>query len=150
MTAAGQAICILTDEPNALHLAIFDSVPPWAIAHAARDGRTAPLILEGEVAVVESDGCKGHIPEDGGLYLIENVSPPHSALYGYERRTGEIVQICKGKRGDWYAHPYARFAGHQQALVMSDGPYQDETMLAEKVLGRVVGIYRPSRSGDPS
>lgn len=129
-----------------IRLEIFDTVPPWAIVHAASNDRTAPLIRKGEVAVIESDGRKGWIPEDGGLYLIEYVCPPPSPHYGYERRIREIVQTCKNERGDWWAHPYARTWGGRRMFVCSDGPYRNECTLGEKLLGRVIGLYRPFKA----
>lgn len=127
-----------------IKLEIFASVPGWAIVHAAQDDRSAPLIREGEVAVVEADGFGGVIPEDGGLYLIEYVSPPHCRPpYGRERRTRQIVQTVKGRHGGWWARPYVQQTPGGGIIVCSDGPYRDEIAMAEKILGRVVGIYRP-------
>lgn len=122
-------------------LPIFDSVPAWAIAHAANDDSTAPLIRRGEVVVVESDGCPGHIPEEGRLYLIEWVSPPHLRHRKRERRSRAIIRASVDKRGSWWARPHRSRDG--AVLLCSDGPYADRLDLAEKLLGPVVGIYRP-------
>lgn len=51
-----------------------------------------------------------------------------------------------GRAGEWWTcSPGPRQRG---ALEMRDGPYADPAMMAEKILGRVVGLYRPM--GDPS
>ena len=100
------------------------------------------MVRQGEVVIVDSDGRKGRIPEDGSLYLIEYVTPPPSPDYGYERRMREIVQVRKTPRG-WYAHPYAGTKSSDGVFVMSDGPYDDELALADRILGPVIGVYRP-------
>ncbi|OQW44351.1 MAG: hypothetical protein A4S16_03425 [Proteobacteria bacterium SG_bin6] len=125
-------------------LELFDSVPAWAIVHAATDDRNAPLIRQGEVVVVESDGRKGKIPTNGGLYLIEYVAPAPSANWGYERRTREIVQVRRTRFG-WFCGGLRDNDG-SNALAIADGPYRDEIDLAEKLLGPVVGLYRPVHS----
>jgi hypothetical protein len=125
-------------------LRAFSSVPAWAVVHAVRDDSTAPLVCEGEVVVVESNGRLGHIPEDGGLYLIEYATPRQSPDFGHERRTREIV-LTSQKANGWYADPYACAMGRSRKVLMSDGPYGDITYLAQKIVGRVVGVYRPSQ-----
>lgn len=129
--------------PDLAQLRIFDSVPRWAIAHAASDDSAAPLIRVGEVAVVEGDGCVGIVPEDGGLYLIEYVTKPHTR-YGNERRTRDIIRASRDRRGGWWARPHAAQGTGALPIICSDGPYRDELALAERILGRVVGIYRPA------
>jgi hypothetical protein len=133
-------------------LAIFSAVPPWAVAHAAADDDAAPLIRRGEVAVVESDGVTGWTPVDGGLFLIEYVAKPLSI--GPERRTRKIVATRLSRRGDgtWYAVPYRAPTSRDEAarqlargtVTCADGPYPNAEALAAKLIGRVVGVYRPS------
>jgi hypothetical protein len=122
-------------------LRIFDKVPGWAIVHAQRDGSMAPLIREGEVAVVESDGKPGLLPQEGNLYLIQHNSPPyHGELYG--RTTRDIV-MPRFRRGSWWVGPLSHTNG--RTIFMSDGPYPENCeLLASKLIGRVVGIYNPS------
>jgi hypothetical protein len=132
--------------PTGISLEVFDRVPIWAIVHAAADNSTAPLIREGEVAVVESDGRTGFIPKDGGLYLIEWVGPPTNAFGSREWRTRAIMQARKSDKGVWWASPYARTFRGKRVFVCSDGPYRDEFAMADKLLGPVVGIYRPQLS----
>lgn len=135
-------------------LEIFTSIPAWAIAHAADDDSAAPLLNYGEVAVVESDGRAGWYPaDDGSLFLIEYVSPPALSTLKYERRIRAIVETRRSNRDadQWYAAPRAAprslEEGQRQMrrtgrLLCVDGPY-DEQMLADRLIGRVVGIYRP-------
>lgn len=133
-------------EPGMVALEIFDHVPSWAIVHAARDDSTAPLIMAGEIAIVESSGVRGGIiPERGALYLIEWVSPPSVYTQLRECRTRAIVQAREHQKGGWYASPYRSRVGNR--IFCADGPYRDKLDLGEKLLGRVVGIYGPSRRG---
>lgn len=125
------------EQPQPIALQMFDSVPRWAAVCAADSDRNAPLIRSGEVVVAE--GGRGWLPVDGGLFLAEYVSAP--AIAGApEARRCRIVQTRKGP-GGWYA------GGIQQGDVggtvyASDGPYADPVRLAEKLVGRVVGILR--------
>lgn len=127
-----------------LQLEVFDKVPPWAIVHAAIDNRNAPLIGAGEVVVIEADGRTGWLPTEGGLFLIEYVSPPHSQ-WQRERRTREIVQTFCNTRGQWCAGALRRGGTVGGVLYCVDGPYRDEMALADKLIGKVVGILA---SGD--
>jgi hypothetical protein len=121
-------------------LRLFGSVPPWAVVHAMTDNSMAPLILKGEVAVIESSGKPGWLPEEGNLYLIEYVSKPFGGEM-YERRTRDIVMPRK-RKGSWWVGPLCHRLG--PIIHMSDGPYPDEIELAHKLIGRVIGIYNPS------
>lgn len=120
-------------------LRIFGKVPGWAIAHALDDNSMAPLFRAGEVAVVESDGKPGWMPQEGNLYLIEYVSVPVGGEL-YARRTRRII-MPRLNGGAWWAGPLAQRRG--SFGFMSDGPYRDECDLAGKLIGRVVGIYNP-------
>lgn len=124
-----------TGEP----LRLYDKVPGWAIAHAMRDNSMFPLLREGEVAVVESDGKPGLLPREGILFLIQYNSPPYGGeMYG--RTTRDIV-MPRLTRGKWWVGPLCHEMGRQ--IFMSDGPYSDENHLAGKLIGKVVGIYNP-------
>jgi hypothetical protein len=132
----------------ALQLEIFDSVPHGFIVHAIHDDRMAPLLKAGEVAVIESNGQAGWYPVDGGLFLIEHVSPPPLTGLRYERRVRSVVQTNLRRRKDDQAHWWTCPLNHGDALAggsilhVSDGPF-DEGHLTDKLLGPVVGIYRP-------
>ncbi len=122
-------------QPAPAALQVFDSVPEWAIVHAAHSDSNAPLIRQGEVVVAEPG--RGWMPVDGGLFLIEYVSAP-SSIYDFEKRTWRIVQTREGPRG-WYASSF-RQGEAAGCVYVSDGPYHDATKLAAKLVGRVVGI----------
>ena len=155
------ALAIAEPESAVGPLKIFGSVPAWAIAHAMDDDSMAPLLRYGEVAVVESMGQKGWYPVQGALFLIEYISAPQGDSK-YERRQRAVVQTnCRAlPSGEmrWWADPLQRMSSPQRAaqlaksgrLYCSDGPYRDEFVLADKLLGRVAGIYRPDWRSTPN
>lgn len=125
------------EQPQPIALQMFDSVPRWAIVCAADSDRNAPLIRAGEVVVAEDGRC--WLPVDGGLFLAEYVSAP-AIGYDREKRHNRIVQTRKGAEG-WYAGGI-RQGEVGQTVYVADGPYADATKLAEKLVGRVVGVLR--------
>ncbi len=122
-------------QPALIPLEMFDSVPGWAIVCAADNNHNAPLIQFGEVVIAERGRW---VPVDGGLFLIEYVSAP-ATQFDYEKRHCRIVQARKTERG-WFVGGIR--AGQRGAFVANDGPYADPVKLAEKLVGRVVGILR--------
>lgn len=121
------------------------ALPNSYIVHAATDQHNAPLIRRGEVVVVDTGGAfvtGGWYPTEGGLFLIEYCSPP-DACERYARRSRQIVQTFTDGRGRWWAGSL-RCGLHRGGLICSDGPYDDELALADKLIGRVVGLYRQS------
>lgn len=119
-------------------LRIFDTVSPDYIVHAVRDRSCEPLLRSGEVAVITDQ--EGLYPEEGGWYLIEHTNG--KTYSGKERRVREIVTTYIGMGDRWWTK---RPAPPGRGIFMcSDGPYTDINHLAEKILGQVVGIYRPS------
>lgn len=125
-------------------LELFDEVPPWATIHAARDDSMAPLIRKGEIAVIEGGDRAGWLPQEGELFLIE-YSGTATAYDRFPRRSQSLVvtRECKRSEGAWFAGPLAH-KGANGMLYMSDGPYRNADALAHNLIGRVVGIYRPS------
>lgn len=130
---------------DAPSLRLFASVPLDFIAHAQPDDNCAPLLRKGEVAVVTDQYFL--YPESGGWYLVEFSRGKNHR--GRERpRSRSIMLIFSRVRAstgttEWYArdpHPMARGIPN-----MCDGPYDDFNHLAEKILGRVVGIFAPHR-----
>ena len=130
---------------------IFTQVPPYALVQAVADDHAAPLIRKGEVAVVED--ALWTIPEDGGIYLIEWESPltlpSHSIVEGLHpssTRTRAIVEVIRQeKTGLWWARPFVISTNRRRDIfVSSDGPYADQYTLAYKILGPMIGLYRPN------
>lgn len=125
--------------PEPIKLKIFAKPPACTIVHAATDNSNAPLIREGEIVVVDHNGKAGWLPRDGGLFLIEYLSPAPSPHYDYERRCREIVQTFRDHKGRWWAGGLRRgVVGNN--FYCCDGPYRDEMHLAGKLLGPVIGI----------
>lgn len=134
-----------TDSGRALK--IFDTIESGFIVHAVTDHGCEPMIQPGEVAVITDQ--EQLYPEPGGWYLIEYSNG--KSYRGRERRCRCIcVANVTEHRGEeiWsLKSPAQRTRG---VLEMSDGPYRDFNDIAEKVLGRVVGIYRPVDDGGRS
>lgn len=140
------ALAFVASEAHTTALEVFTAIPGWAQAHAVHNKDSAPLFRRGEVAVYK-DAPKT-FPRDGELYVVQYggypvgvtlsdgpvLSPLRQALMQARRRTlrdGEDI---------WWFQTYAG------PIHWSDGPYDDPTSMAPKVLGPVVGIYAPSGS----
>lgn len=126
-------------------LQILATVPLGMVVHAVDTDILAPLVLPGEVVIIdrrESD------PVDQAYYLAEYVTRGHGR-YGRERRDRQIVRVDHRRKhwGEtwWLTHGRAR-GTH---LGMSDGPYDGPEQLAERLIGRIVGIYRPGAFASP-
>lgn len=122
-------------------------VPDRFIVHASTDNRNAPLICRGEIVVVDTGGpcvTGGWIPTEGGLFLIEYRSPP-TACERYPRHSRSIVQTFTNRKGQWFAGSLRRgMQGNE--FICQDGPYKDENALADKLIGKVIGLYKPTGS----
>lgn len=125
-------------------IADMAAMPSRFIVHAATDNRNAPLICRGEIVVVDTGGAcvtGGWYPTEGGLFLIEYRAAP-TGSERYARHSRSIVQTFTDQRGRWWAGSLRR--GVQGRTVFcADGPYADEAALADKLIGQVVGLYRP-------
>lgn len=129
----------LIDQPtDTSSFRIFDEFPYHHIAHAIHDDSCQPFLKPGEVAVITDE--EGLYPENGGWYLIEFSNG--KSFRGRERRVREIVVAYQGKGGDWYTRR-PNEVQRPGVIMCVDGPYSDFNYLAEKILGKVVGIYRP-------
>lgn len=119
--------------------------PDRFIVHASTDNRNAPLICRGEIVVVDTGGpcvTGGWIPTEGGLFLIEYRSPP-TACERYARHSRSIVQTFTDQRGRWWAGSLRRGVQGRE-FFCADGPYADEMALADKLIGKVIGLYKPT------
>ncbi len=103
---------------------IFTSIPP-------HNHDVVPL--RGLVAVYETNTLFREETQDGQFYVIERQRP---SGWGSQMQTSrEVVQArrCTKRPGEWWLH-HADFR---------DGPIHDYAV-AEKFVGKVVGIYRPT------
>ncbi|MHA0333693.1 hypothetical protein [Sphingomonas aquatilis] len=132
------------DSPALEIFADLSRMPDRLIAHVAMDTRNAPLIERGDIVIVDVGGTYvtgGWYPTEGGLYLIEYRSPPaHGERY--PRHSRSIVQTFTDHNGNWWAGSLRRGV-HGRAFFCANGPYHDEQTLADKLIGRVIGLYRP-------
>jgi hypothetical protein len=127
-------------------LRLFATVPNGFIAHAVTDRSCEPLLSAGEVAVITDQEFL--YPVSGGWYLIEYSNGTN--YRGRERRVRTVVQVYSVKSRlsndtTWWARRPSE--SRPGTFNMSDGPYDDLNHLAEKILGRIVGIYAPHRIG---
>ena len=139
MTAAG----LIGRSTNRPGFRLFAKIPSGFLAQAVSDRGCEPLITFGEVAVItDQDGL---YPESGGWYLMEYSRG--NSYRGRARRGRSISEVFSAERDGntwWYAKsPGPRMRG---IVEMCDGPYSDVNCLAERILGRVVGIYAPQRA----
>jgi len=120
-----------------MQLRLFDAVPARHIVHAVSDRRCEPLVRRGEVAVITDQ--PGLRPGLGQWFLFERARG--CSIGGWEQRTREIAVAAVDANGGWWMLPPA--FDLYRARLFSDGPYPDVGAIAERTLGRVVGIYRP-------
>lgn len=137
-------------------LRIFTTIPELYGVVVMRNH--APLLRAGEVAVYDQQWTNGKGPsdpliEDGGLYALE-YQKPHGGMtwemwwengqrYGGRTRihTSIEIGICTLHKNGWHTRAYGR---HPLGFgLCSDGPYRDEYHLAERIVGKIVGIYMP-------
>lgn len=135
------ALALVKAEPPSIALEVFTCVPAWARVHAVTDNSAMPLFRRGEVAVFANEPKQ--FPEHGKLYVVEYggnpIAPGHRTL---SPRSCSLVQAHRHvERSGEEAWSFRTYAG---PIHWSDGWYPDEYMMAEKVLGPVVGIYAPS------
>lgn len=120
--------------PTSPTLEMFESVPAWAFVQAASDDRNAPLIRTGEVVVAEPGAF---LPTDGDLFVTEYVSKPQ-VPFERERRTRQIV-LTRHTPVGWWASSL-RQGDDGSSIFVSNGPYPEAAVLADKIVGRVIGI----------
>jgi hypothetical protein len=128
-------------------LRVFTSVP---------EHHHGIVALRGAVVVYETDALSREGVLDGAYYVVENQHPPagmrmdrwlEGEWEGSDRRaqprsplnvSRRVVQLvrCAERPGHWW---------QLQTSGFSDGPYPDWSVCFNLV-GKVVGIYRPSQS----
>lgn len=154
--AHAAARCAADPPPCALKL--FDDVPRGCLVHHASDDSAAPLIRAGEIAIVDpSDRRFVEVP---GLFLICWASRGPER-YATRRFSFALREVHAGRPPNddlWWASPYNRPRSRaaverdlslSRSIAVSDGLLSAVDMI-DQVVGRVIGIYAPSRMGDPS
>lgn len=146
-------------ESQGAHLRIFPSIPPRHGVIAIEGN--SPMFRTGEVAVYdELWSSEGVI--DGGLYVLEYQHPRSGMSWecwdrhnagrtagrsglDVSRTSARVVRSnWPGAEDDWMIHPLAAFRAG--VFTCSDGPLR-EYYLADKIIGKIVGIYSPASIG---
>lgn len=132
-----------------LMLRVFDRVPARHGVVAAEHDTV--LIRSGEVAVYDEESINREGLIDGAVYAIayqraRGHLPQHmwaeSPSFRMQSRRQIVIVRRHSKLADrWMVHPVRE---HQRGyFVVTDGPYE-LVDLADKLVGRVVGIFNPS------
>ncbi|WP_404713171.1 hypothetical protein [Sphingomonas sp. MMS24-J13] len=114
----------------------------------------APLLCAGDVAVYSADWLDRN-PLRRGVYAVEWQRPANALTpemfadryakceYPRMRIDREIIAVAPWPRDErrWCIRPLRNV--YRGVLQMSDGPYEPDH-LADKLLGPIVGLYRPS------
>jgi hypothetical protein len=164
MATSAQLVHLPAAAPPAPTLRIFDFVPRFHDVVAVDAGTDTPLLRGGDVAVFD-EGRLDPTNLEEGIYCIEYQSPrsgmprdmfarlfvtPEGARLKIERR---IVQVKRHRTlADHFmvtplGTAIGRSIGGIPTFVCSDGPY-DGFQLTDRLLGRVVGVYRPHIGDD--
>lgn len=157
-SAAANPLATLANAPvesDANQLRIFSRVPTDPETGIVAVEENGVLLKAGEVAVYDRYSLQldGGLV-DGGLYAIEYQRPVAGMSWAMWWGNGDhvrsrlrvsrhvvIVRRHPKFEGHWNIHPLAPRTP-QGIILMSDGPFE-EIYLADKILGRIVGIYRP-------
>lgn len=133
----------MADQPELRSYIVYDRLPAGHIAHTMLSTEVMPHIRPGERAVIDLSQRE---PVGGDLFLIEYQSGP------VDRRRHVVETYYHEKMGGWVVGPLERrrivtLAGAPDpdipAVRWVDGPYRPGC-LAEKLVGRVVGILTPT------
>jgi len=133
---------------NGPALRIFDSVPAQHDVIATT--YDSVIIRKGEVAVYDELAVQHEGLVEGAIYAIEYQHPRShlpreqwATTPGFRMETDRSLIIARADLrvpGAWSAHPLrTRRPGR---FVFTDGPYEHPAFLADKLIGRVVGLYR--------
>ncbi|AHE57407.1 hypothetical protein [Sphingomonas sanxanigenens] len=134
-------------------LRIFDAVPHGYEVITVQERDECPLLAPGEVAVFDtSESCCGEIV-NGALYVIEWQRPRAGMSWEtYRRLECQYLDVrrriyrVERSRSDpsrWWIRPLSpRVRG---VIQCGDGPFHD-WHLTDKIIGRVVGLYRPTHA----
>jgi hypothetical protein len=121
-------------------LTLFETLPPGYKIFRIVDDASAPHLVEGEFAVIDSIDRE---PQHGELFLIQWDWGPRRR--GIVQLRTEIVSFLDGPAPAWWVSQLAGFrrvgscSGVPLMQGLSDGPYR-AGHLRSKLLGRVVGF----------
>lgn len=135
-----------------IQLRVYEAPPLRHLLHMNENPALRPILEVGEVAVIDPEY---HWPEEGQLFL--KMSQCREWSGGTFRRSYTIVETSRcHKRGLWMTHPFYRSPNYKAAVRagervrpggFSDGPYINDVVVADMLLGKVVGILPPSMNG---
>jgi hypothetical protein len=147
-------IAIISPTAHPGSLRIFDKIERGLGVVPILDDMGAPLLCSGDVAVYDADW---HLRNDlqPGTYCVEWQRPANllpREEFGRRFAAGEpvrmridreIVAIARWKRDPtrWAIHPLVNT--YRGIMQMSDGPLES-WYLHDKLLGPIVGLYRPA------
>jgi hypothetical protein len=139
--------------PEALsRLRILQAIPPrHGVLVAEHD---SAIIRSGEVVVYDELALNHEGLVENGIYVVQYQHPaacmPWDMWWSAPGVTRSRLNIsnsiviarpCRRVADHWWTHPLQ--AKQRGFFLMSDGP-QPEWYLADKIVGRVVGIYNPA------
>ena len=151
------ATVLKPQQPSLRSFVVFDEVPTRCIPFLVTDRRSEPLLRPGDTVLIDTTDrgpVEGDLSlirwNDGTTSLVETFS--RHGTYGSGPNGEMITTRC------WYVGAYnrARTEAEMRRAVsegsmrwgMVDGPFATEGrnagVLAEKLVGRVVGILNPS------
>ncbi len=130
-------------------LRVFDTPPAGHLLHIVTDDMMRPILRKGEIAVFDPEY---HWPEEGRWFL--KCSGCRTWSGGAIKRNYSIVETSRARNSDrWMMHPFYRSPNYKAIIAaggipwiigFSDGPYRDDVVVADMLLGKLVGIYAPN------
>jgi len=135
--------------PEGERLRVFDTPPAGHLLHIVTDDMMRPILRKGEIAVFDPEY---HWPEEGRWFL--KCSGCRTWSGGAIKRNYSIVETSRARNSDrWMMHPFYRSPNYKAIIAaggipriigFSDGPYRDDAVVADLLLGKLVGIYAPN------
>jgi len=170
-SASGERLPTFKHQPELRALLMMDALPPGCITVLAPDDRFAPHIREGELTIVDTTDVE---PVVGEFFVIAYNDSRLPGGYVFKfiepicRMVNYVESAKEGERDYWTSDPakgtprefwealhepmanviLARRMG-RPSMVMKEGPFTTDH-LRSKLIGRVVGIYRPQPGGTAS
>ncbi|MGD9921032.1 MAG: hypothetical protein AB7V13_06250 [Pseudorhodoplanes sp.] len=117
-------------DPNFRALTPFTRLPSNACTFSVENDASAPHLLKGEFAVVDTDDCE---LQHGELYVIQYMSGRREVVQARTDRTFWWVGDLRGYRQTGLISGIPVFEG------LVDGPYEREH-LQSKLVGRIIGF----------